>query len=87
MRTLSSQLLGHGFTRITRRRSRRWWGQTLAADFRRVTQSKAAMRIAAFFFGGQNACTTYQEFFNLWKDADPDVPILEQARAEYATLQ
>jgi len=29
----------------------------------------------------------YQEFFTLWKDADPDVPILKQAKAEYAKLQ
>ena len=28
----------------------------------------------------------YQEFFALWKDADPDVPILTQAKAEYAKL-
>jgi tetratricopeptide (TPR) repeat protein len=28
----------------------------------------------------------YQDFFNLWKDADPDIPILQQARAEYAKL-
>ena len=25
----------------------------------------------------------YQEFFSLWKDADPDIPILKQAKAEY----
>ena len=29
----------------------------------------------------------YQQFFNLWKDADPDIPILQQAKAEYAKLQ
>jgi len=29
----------------------------------------------------------YQDFLTLWKDADPDVPILQQARAEYAKLQ
>ena len=29
----------------------------------------------------------YQDFLALWKDADPDVPILKQARAEYAKLQ
>jgi serine/threonine protein kinase/tetratricopeptide (TPR) repeat protein len=29
----------------------------------------------------------YQDFFNLWKDADPDIPILKQAKAEYAKLQ
>jgi serine/threonine protein kinase/tetratricopeptide (TPR) repeat protein len=31
--------------------------------------------------------TAYQDFFALWKDADPDVPILREARAEYAKLQ
>lgn len=29
----------------------------------------------------------YQEFFTLWKDADPDIPLLIQARKEYAALQ
>ena len=29
----------------------------------------------------------YQDFFALWKDADPDVPILKEARSEYAKLQ
>jgi serine/threonine protein kinase len=29
----------------------------------------------------------YQEFFTLWKDADPDIPILQQAKAEYAKVQ
>jgi eukaryotic-like serine/threonine-protein kinase len=29
----------------------------------------------------------YQDFFTLWKDADPDTPILKQAKAEYAKLQ
>jgi predicted Zn-dependent protease len=29
----------------------------------------------------------YQEFFNLWKAADPDIPIYKQAQAEYAKLQ
>jgi eukaryotic-like serine/threonine-protein kinase len=31
--------------------------------------------------------TAYQDFFAAWKDADPDVPILKEARAEYAKLQ
>jgi hypothetical protein len=31
--------------------------------------------------------TAYQDFFALWKDADPDVPMLKQAKAEYAKLQ
>jgi DNA-binding winged helix-turn-helix (wHTH) protein/tetratricopeptide (TPR) repeat protein len=29
----------------------------------------------------------YQNFLTLWKDADPDIPILKQAKAEYAKLQ
>lgn len=31
--------------------------------------------------------TAYQDFLTLWKDADPDVPILKQAKAEYAKLK
>jgi eukaryotic-like serine/threonine-protein kinase len=29
----------------------------------------------------------YQDFFALWKDADPDIPILKQAKLEYAKLR
>jgi len=32
------------------------------------------------------AKAAYQDFLTLWKDADPDIPILWQARAEYARL-
>src|SRR2546422_9054228 len=32
------------------------------------------------------ARTAYQDFFALWKDADPDIPILQEAKAEYAKL-
>jgi len=32
------------------------------------------------------AKTAYQYFFALWKDADPDIPILKKAKAEYAKL-
>ena len=33
------------------------------------------------------AKAAYRDFLTLWKDADPDVPILKQAKAEYAKLQ
>ena len=33
------------------------------------------------------AKAAYQDFLTLWKDADPDIPILKQAKAEYARLQ
>ena len=32
------------------------------------------------------AKTAYQDFLTLWKDADPDIPILKQAQKEYARL-
>jgi serine/threonine protein kinase/tetratricopeptide (TPR) repeat protein len=32
------------------------------------------------------AKTAYQDFLNLWKDADPDIPILKEAKAEYSKL-
>ncbi|MFY9912670.1 MAG: protein kinase [Candidatus Sulfotelmatobacter sp.] len=33
------------------------------------------------------ALAAYRDFFTLWKDADPDIPILKQAKMEYAKLQ
>ena len=33
------------------------------------------------------ARTAYQDFLAMWKDADPDVPILTAAKAEYEKLQ
>jgi hypothetical protein len=32
------------------------------------------------------AKAAYQDFLTLWKDADPDIPLLKQAQAEYAKL-
>jgi hypothetical protein len=33
------------------------------------------------------ARTAYQDLFGVWKDADSDIPILKEAKAEYAKLQ
>ena len=33
------------------------------------------------------ALAAYKNFLTLWKDADPDIPILKQAKAEYGKLQ
>jgi len=33
------------------------------------------------------ALAAYKDFLTLWKDADPDIPILKQAKAEYTSLQ
>jgi tetratricopeptide (TPR) repeat protein len=34
----------------------------------------------------EEAKAAYQDFFTLWKDADPDVAVLKQAKAEFARL-
>jgi hypothetical protein len=33
------------------------------------------------------ALAAYKDFLNLWKDADRDIPVLKEAKAEYAKLQ
>jgi len=33
------------------------------------------------------ALAAYKDFLTLWKDADPDIRILKEAKAEYAKLQ
>ena len=55
-----------------------------------VTASLAHLQIGrAYAMAGDTARakTAYQDFFNLWKDAEPDIPILKEAKAEYAKLQ
>ncbi|MEY2536540.1 MAG: eukaryotic-like serine/threonine-protein kinase [Verrucomicrobiota bacterium] len=43
----------------------------------------------AYVLSGDSAKArnAYQDFFNLWKNADAEVPLLKQAKAEYAELQ
>jgi len=43
----------------------------------------------AYVLAGDNAKakTAYEDFLALWKDADPDIPIFKQAKAEYSQLQ
>ena len=49
----------------------------------------ALARARAYTMQGDTtkAKAAYQDFLTLWKDADPDIPILKQAKAEYAKLQ
>jgi eukaryotic-like serine/threonine-protein kinase len=35
----------------------------------------------------RRALASYKDFLTVWKDADPDVPVLKEAKAEYAKLQ
>jgi serine/threonine protein kinase/tetratricopeptide (TPR) repeat protein len=76
-------------------------GSEAAREFRRILDHRsivmdcplgalARLGVArAFAMQGHSAesRSTYQEFFSLWKDADSDIPILRQAKAEYAKLQ
>jgi eukaryotic-like serine/threonine-protein kinase len=42
---------------------------------------------AYMMFGDRTrAKSAYQDFLNLWKDADPEIPIVKQATAEYGKL-
>jgi tetratricopeptide (TPR) repeat protein len=55
-----------------------------------VTASLAHLQIGrAYAMAGDpaKANAAYQDFFALWKDADPDIPILLRAKIEYAKLQ
>jgi serine/threonine protein kinase/tetratricopeptide (TPR) repeat protein len=76
-------------------------GKEAAAEFQKVIDHPGLVQV--FVFGSLShlglarayalsgdsakARTAYQDFFALWKDADPDIPILKQAKEEYAKLQ
>jgi len=76
-------------------------GKEAAAEFQRMIDHRgivlnfplgalAHLGLArAFALQGDTAKarTAYQDFLAVWKDADPDIPILKQAKAEYAKLQ
>jgi tetratricopeptide (TPR) repeat protein len=57
---------------------------------RDVTGALAHLQIGrAQAMMGDNAAArkSYQDFLTLWKDADPDIPIFKEAKAEYAKLE
>jgi len=59
------------------------------ADAQAVSEINELLRLAAtrVLSGDQlKAKTAHQDFLTLWKDADPDIPILKQAQAEYARI-
>jgi tetratricopeptide (TPR) repeat protein len=76
-------------------------GQEAAAEFQKILDHRGidplAPEIALAHLGlarshalqgdTSKSRTAYQDFFALWKDADPDIPILKQAKAEYAKLE
>jgi hypothetical protein len=58
-----------------------YWAQFYSLSYLGVARSTALL--------GDTAKTkkALQDLFELWKEADPDINILQQAKAEYATLQ
>ncbi len=75
-------------------------GVEAAAEFQKILDHKGAnwglcyslsylgrARASALAGDTAKARKAFQAFFALWKDADPDIPILKQAEAEYAKLQ
>ncbi len=58
------------------------WGALARLGLARAYALDAAKDPAA----REKARTAYQNFLTLWKDADPDIPIYQQAKAEYAKL-
>jgi tetratricopeptide (TPR) repeat protein len=75
-------------------------GSEAAVEFQKILDHRGIVSIdpigalahlqlgRAFALSGDRtkAKAAYQDFLSLWKDADPDIPILKQAKAEYATL-
>ena len=76
-------------------------GNAAAAEFQKILDHRGLMNVCplmslahlglararALSADSAGARTAYQDFFTLWKDADPDIPILKEAKAEYAKLQ
>lgn len=65
-------------------------GITLAGSAAPLQYSLSYLQLArarAISGDAAGARTAYQDFLRLWKDADPDVPVLKQARGELAKLR
>jgi tetratricopeptide (TPR) repeat protein/predicted Ser/Thr protein kinase len=76
-------------------------GREAAAEFKKFLDNRGVIlnfplgALAHFQLGRAYAMegdtakakAAYQDFLTLWKDADPDIPILKQAKTEYAKLQ
>jgi len=76
-------------------------GAAAAAEFQKILDHRGVVvnfplgalahvglaRAYALSGDAPKAKTAYQDFFALWKDADPDIPILKESKAEYEKLQ
>jgi eukaryotic-like serine/threonine-protein kinase len=65
------------------------WGATWVHPNWGLYYSASQLGLArAYSLAGEtaNARRAFQEFFELWKDADPDIPMLREAKTEYTKL-
>jgi eukaryotic-like serine/threonine-protein kinase len=76
-------------------------GVEAAAEFRRILEHRGIVisdpisalallqQARAFLMSGDRtrAKSAYEDFLKLWKDADPDIPVLKEAKAEYAKME
>ena len=58
-----------------------YWGQFYSLSYLGMA------RASALAGDTEKAKKAFQDFFELWNEADPDLPILQQAKAEYAKLR
>jgi tetratricopeptide (TPR) repeat protein len=62
--------------------------RSLVLNFPLAAQARLGMaRAWSSANNKENASQSYQDFLALWRDADPDLPVLKQAKAEYAKLK
>ena len=76
-------------------------GAEAAAEFQKILDHQGAATVGSVYplahlglgrawaLAGDSARSrkAYQDFLAIWKDADPDIPILQEARQEYAKLR
>src|SRR5258706_4859201 len=72
---------GHDFPKIL------YWQPLHGADYMGPAAQLELGRVYQKQGDSAKARIAYQNFLSMWKDADPDVPLLLQAKAEYAKLQ
>jgi tetratricopeptide (TPR) repeat protein len=76
-------------------------GAKAAEEFQKILDHRGALAVSILYplarlnlartYALQGDTTkaraTYQDFFAMWKDADPEIPVLKDAKAEYAELK
>jgi len=64
-----------------------WTGALAHLGVARASVLRAKTSQGADADAARGALAAYKDFLTLWNDADPDIPVLKQAKAEYAKLQ